>query len=332
MILWTVTVLSCCCVFFAEECLSTPLITQSKLSNKHGLEFLRHRFQSIDKPEGVSSRRRRSSETAIIECMEMITEEGVFYHTASHVNNTCGIYIFTAPDEKIELKVSYLDVPCENDGAISLLDGWEMNGEIFPNEFDHPNPNSRVLEVCGRRKIKDGFRTTQNAAMILYRMPRRNSGFRFSIRFLKNPRPCNVLLQDFEATLTLRNYASRSNCTIVSLFPAEVRVLSLSVGVVSTMGKGIELETGTVHKCNKRGLDDFLQIGGSTSLDTSQLLLTDAVCGMDSKASRHTEVINCDYTVVRLVSSGAFDNSVIITMKIVSSGDQATFNCPKIEV
>ncbi|XP_063908668.1 corticotropin-releasing factor-binding protein-like isoform X2 [Zophobas morio] len=132
---------------------------------------------------------------------------------------------------------------------------------------------------------------------------------------------CNVLFQSTEDIYTLRNYGKRSNCSVSTLFPAAVRVASLNIGVVPSLGRGIELETGTIHKCQKRGLDDFLQVGGSRGLDNANLLLADSVCGLDSKPEKHVEIIACETTTIRLVSSGAFDNSATVAIRQLTPED-----------
>lgn len=45
----------------------------------------------------------------------------------------------------------------------------------------------------------------------------------------------------------------------------------------------IELE----FQCQKRGLDDYVQIGGSTGLDNTYLQVVDSICGLDSKAGMY---------------------------------------------
>ncbi|XP_008201043.1 corticotropin-releasing factor-binding protein isoform X2 [Tribolium castaneum] len=271
----------------------------------------------------AQARSKRTSDHIITDCIFMTSEEGDFYHKSSIADGTaCGAYIFSDPDQTIEVHFNYLDVPCENGGLVSFVDGWELNGEFFPSPSDHPLPlNSRFTEFCGKRKVKQTFKSSQNVALIQYRMPAKGTSFGFSVRFIKNPTPCNVLFQSTEDIYTLRNYGKRSNCSLSTLFPAAVRVASLNVGIVPSLGRGIELETGTIHKCQKRGLDDYLQIGGSRGLDNANLLLADSVCGLDSKPGKHVEVIACGTTTVRLVSSGAFDNSATVAIRGLTEDD-----------
>ncbi|CAH1175664.1 unnamed protein product [Phaedon cochleariae] len=274
----------------------------------------------------TSMRSKRTEDHHITECIFMSSEEGDFYHKASTVDGkACGAYIFSEPDQNIEIRINYLNVPCERGGLISVVDGWELNGEFFPSPRDHFRPlRSRFSEFCGEKRVKQVFVSSQNVALVQYRMPARGSSFSFNVKFVKNPTPCNVLIQT-EDIYTLRNYGKRANCSVSTLFPAVVKVAALNVGIKPSAGRGIELETGTIHKvrfeCQKRGLDDYVQIGGSSGLDNANLQVSDSLCGLDSKAGRHVEVVACDTTTVRMVSSGAFDNSVTVYLRQLNDDD-----------
>lgn len=51
----------------------------------------------------------------------MTSEEGDYYHKALSVDGqACGVYIFGEPDQNIEIRFNYLDVPCENGGLVSV--------------------------------------------------------------------------------------------------------------------------------------------------------------------------------------------------------------------
>jgi len=54
---------------------------------------------------------------------------------------------------------------------------------------------------------------------------------------------CNILLEGTADVYTLRNYRKRVKCSLTTLYPASVKVLSLNVGL-----QDVEVETGTVHK------------------------------------------------------------------------------------
>lgn len=65
--------------------------------------------------------------------------------------------------------------------------------------------NSRFTEFCGKRKIKQIFKSSQNVALIQYRMPAKGTSFGFSVRFIKNPtRKCHSWTKqrhDFQPTV-----------------------------------------------------------------------------------------------------------------------------------
>jgi hypothetical protein len=54
---------------------------------------------------------------------------------------------------------------------------------------------------------------------------------------------CNILLEGKADVYTLRNCRKHVNCSLTTLYPASVEVLSLNVGL-----QDVEVETGTVHK------------------------------------------------------------------------------------
>ncbi|XP_076252893.1 corticotropin-releasing factor-binding protein isoform X1 [Rhynchophorus ferrugineus] len=273
------------------------------------------------------SRSKRDPAHRVDECIFMTLEEGEFFIKPGtrQPGETCGIYIAADPDQNVEIRFNYLDVPCDDGGLVVVVDGWELKGEVFPNAADHPKSfKSRFSDFCGRRKIKQALLSSQNVALIQYRMPSRAASFSFTVRFVKNPTPCNILLQPDE-TYTLRNYDRRSNCSLSSLFPAAVNILDINVGVTPSRNRGLEFETGVIHKvrpeCLKRGLDDYIQVGGSNGLNNLNMDIADTLCGLSSKPVNHVDYIGCGTTSVRLVSSGAYDNSVTINFRKLTEND-----------
>lgn len=56
-----------------------------------------------------------------LDCIFMGSEEGDYYHKAiSADGKACGAYIFSEPDQNIEIKFNYFDVPCENGGLVAV--------------------------------------------------------------------------------------------------------------------------------------------------------------------------------------------------------------------
>merc|ERR1712071_731627 len=57
---------------------------------------------------------------------------------------------------------------------------------------------------------------------------------------------------------------------------------------------------GLMHKCQEKGMTDYIEIGGSFGLDTAAMMTADTVCGaaLDNKSTEET--IACGITTVRL--------------------------------
>ncbi|KYN14986.1 PREDICTED: corticotropin-releasing factor-binding protein [Trachymyrmex cornetzi] len=251
----------------------------------------------------------------ITDCMFVTSESGPFsYISPTDDDNVCGIYFLTDPDRVVEIHFHSFDVPCDHRGLLAVIDGWEMNGEVFPSENDHSlSMKERTNEFCGKNKwYRRTFTSSQNAALLQYRVPLRGKGFVISARYQKNPRPCNVLSVSTTDPFTLRNYGRRINCTLMAVYPGVVQIIALGIGG-SSHGIVHTTETGTLHKCNAGSPRDQVQIGGSRGFDTIKLDVIDSICGIDSKPDIK-ELVVYDVTVVRLLSSGYYDNSVTVAI------------------
>ncbi|XP_060829973.1 corticotropin-releasing factor-binding protein [Bombus pascuorum] len=253
----------------------------------------------------------------VTDCMFITAEPGSFIYTSkTDDDEVCGIFFLAGPDQKVEINFLTFDIPCEHRGLISVVDGWELNGEVFPSEMDHRLPlKQRSSEFCGKNiGAKRSFTSSQNAAVIRYRIPKPGKGFTLFAKFLKNPRPCNVLAASVDEPYTLRNYGRRINCTYVALYPGTVHVIALGVGVSNFLGATRTTETGTLRKCDETSPHDQVIIGGSDGLDTSKVQIIDSICGIDSKPD-YRELVEYGVTSVRLVSSGFYENSVTVQVQ-----------------
>ncbi|XP_018305182.1 corticotropin releasing hormone binding protein [Mycetomoellerius zeteki] len=251
----------------------------------------------------------------ITDCMFVTSESGLFsYVSPTDDDNVCGIYFLTDPDRVVEIHFHSFDVPCDHRGLLAVIDGWELNGEVFPSESDHSlSMKERTNEFCGKNKwYRKTFTSSQNAALLQYRVPLRGKGFVVSARYQKNPRPCNVLSVSTTDPFTLRNYGRRINCTLVAVYPGVVQIIALGIGG-SSHGVVHTTETGILRKCDARSPRDQVQIGGSRGFDTTNLDVIDSICGIDSKPDIK-ELVVYDVTVVRLLSSGYYDNSVTVAI------------------
>ncbi|XP_045765570.1 corticotropin-releasing factor-binding protein [Maniola jurtina] len=243
------------------------------------------------------------------DCFLVTSEEGeLFFKSPSDEPTVCGIYMITEPDKRIQVIFNYLDVPCENGGLVAWVDGWELNGQVWPaDSWD----DDRVIEYCDQRPQRK-LVSRQNAALIQYRVPARGKGFAVTIRHLRNARPCNLMLFGAEGVYTLRNHGVTGNCSLIAVSPATVRVLDLNIGQSVKRGALLDAETGTIHHCTKRGLADYADIGGAGGLDHTKMEIYDSICGLDSNEAYRPAFIACEDTVVRLRSSGKYQNSITL--------------------
>ncbi|XP_022119848.1 corticotropin-releasing factor-binding protein [Pieris rapae] len=243
------------------------------------------------------------------DCFMVTSEEGeLFFKSPTDDPVVCGIYMIAEPDKRIQVTFNYLDVPCDNGGLVAWIDGWELNGQVWPaDSWD----DDRMIESCDRRPQRK-LVSRQNAALIQYRVPARGKGFAVTIRHLKNTRPCNLMLFGAEGVYTLRNHGEAGNCSIIAISPTTVRVLDLNVGQTVKRDTLLEMETGTIHRCTKRGLPDYVDIGGASGLDHTRMEVFDSLCGLDSIEGHRPISIACEDTVVRLVSAGRYQNSITL--------------------
>ncbi|KAK8384809.1 hypothetical protein O3P69_014392 [Scylla paramamosain] len=262
--------------------------------------------------------RERRSARIIEDCMLVGLEEGTYYYKSRGTGDVCGVYLLSQPDEAVQVSFDYLNVDCESDGLVSFVDGWELRGELFPGEGDAPL-EGRVHEFCGRLK-KKVFRSSGNAALIQYRIPARGDTFKITVRYTKNKAPCNILVDDVSGIYTLRNHGRRQNCSVTTIFPATVNLVQLAVGVVGSVPNRA-IETGVLSRCQKRGAQDFVQIGGGQGLDPLHMIVEDSICGLDTNPRVPASHILCGMTTVRLVSSGRVDNSVTVALSQITDVD-----------
>ncbi|XP_065580956.1 corticotropin-releasing factor-binding protein-like [Artemia franciscana] len=259
----------------------------------------------------------------IDDCIAVTSKQGHFFYKAIHpAADICGLYFITDPEEKIEIQIEYIDVSCRSGGVISVVDGWELNGEYFPSVEDHHLPlEDRIVSTCsekgsthytGRRR----FISSQNAALVQFHVPHQGESFSIRVQYIPNPTPCNILVEGTSETYTLTNHGRHWNCSVTTLFPAEIQIQSINVGTVpSRRLHDFEVETGVMHKCDKRRFKDYLQIGGSNGLDSSGLTIADTICGYKNEIESYQSLIGCGTSTVRLVSSGRFFNTALVGIR-----------------
>ena len=64
-----------------------------------------------------------------------------------------------------------------------VFDGWILKGEKFPSSQDHPLPTTeRYIDFCESGLSRRSIRSSQNVAMIFFRVHEPGNGFTLTIR------------------------------------------------------------------------------------------------------------------------------------------------------
>ena len=128
----------------------------------------------------------------------MKSEEDTYRFQSEGYKNICGLYVISDPDYLVEFEFDEFDVSCAKGGLLSVVDGWELNGQFFPGTEDHLLPrNKRYQEYCGIVKPWKSFRTSQNVGLLEFRIPTRGEGFTVRVRFIPNPKRKSFLNFDY---------------------------------------------------------------------------------------------------------------------------------------
>lgn len=77
-----------------------------------------------------------------------------------------------------------------NAPLLQVVDGWELNGQFFPSADDHQLPvHNRYEAFCNSQKTPKKrvvYASSQNVAMLQFRMPKAGNWFQVSVRFVRN--------------------------------------------------------------------------------------------------------------------------------------------------
>lgn len=250
----------------------------------------------------------------ITECMTVASRPGRYIYQSTGEGSTCGVYLAANPDQLVEIELEHTDVPCDG-SLLAILDGWELNGSVFPDTNDHELPMSyRVTEMCNERMPrKRRFISSQNAALIQYLIPSKGKGFSFRVRFVSNPLPCNILMSDMEGLFTMKNLGRAKNCSLTTLlFPANFEIKHMEIG-------------GSRKTC--QDCMDKVEIGGSSSLESAHLATKETFCECDTpKIHGKKSTVLCGSSTVRMVSTEGSENTLSIWARPADYGDDLDFD------
>ncbi|CAL1542579.1 unnamed protein product [Lymnaea stagnalis] len=239
------------------------------------------------------------------------SEPGAYTYVSDGVKRLCSLYVAAPVDHVVEIEFVYLDVSCEEDGAVVLLDGWELDHEIFPSPNDHPQPmTARYLPFCGQMTPTEVYTTGQNIAQLHFVVPTLGEGFTIVLNFLVNPKPCNMmLLTNKYDKIQLTNFGLRRNCTVMSLYPQRVQLSYVSVGEREPNDE-FDTSAGLRSLCSSEGGLDRVQLYQGTGVGSLGRRLVLEFCGVRQTSAPRAVKLRCHSSAIRLESSGLFDNVI----------------------
>ncbi|XP_034296981.1 corticotropin-releasing factor-binding protein isoform X1 [Pantherophis guttatus] len=237
-----------------------------------------------------------------LRCLDMLSIEGQFTFTAEQPQMHCATFFIGEPEEFISIDFDFVNIDCQAGDFLKVFDGWILKGEKFPSSSDHPLPTSeRYRDFCEAGASPTTIRSSQNVAMIFFRIQDAGNGFTLTIKKQPNLFPCNIISQTPSGRFTMIVPHQHRNCSFSIIYPTLIKISDLSLGHL----QGFHLKKPTAG-C--RGAGDFMELLGGNGLDPSKMLPLADLCHSFSGPAQMK--IGCDNTVLRLVSSGKHINQV----------------------
>uniref|UniRef100_A0A1A8EP77 Corticotropin-releasing factor-binding protein n=1 Tax=Nothobranchius korthausae TaxID=1143690 RepID=A0A1A8EP77_9TELE len=306
-------------LFFLLLCLSVLKGDSRYIENN---EIAKDELYSIFNPDP----RRDSADVLMyrrpLRCLDMVSVEGQFTFTAESPQLSCAAFFMAEPNEVISVDYDRADIDCSGGDFITVFDGWVMKGEKFPSTQDHPLPlHERYVDFCDSGSVRRSVRSSQNVAMIFFRVHSAGSSFTVTVRKHINPFPCNVISQSPEGTYTMASPQQHRNCSFSIIYPVAIDISEFSLGRHNNLPKRALLG------CAETG--DYVQLLGGNGIDTSKLLPITDLC-ISFSGPTHMKIA-CDNTVVRMVSSGRFVSRVSFSYRLLDSQELQTIKLNNVE-
>ncbi|XP_044193216.1 corticotropin-releasing factor-binding protein-like [Thunnus albacares] len=268
----------------------------------------------------LSLDQKRESEDFIfrrpLKCLDMLATDGFFTFVASRPQLACAAFIIAEPSEVISLELSDVTIDCGAGDFIKMFDGWVLKGEKFPSNQDHLLPlHQRYTDYCSSTATGATSRSSQNVAMIFFRIHSPDSGFTLAVKKLHNPFPCNIMSQSPEGSFTMVMPHTRRNCSFSIIYPVEIQLTELSLG----QAKSNELSPQRQVWSGCSGSGDYVELLGGNGVDTSRMFPVADLCFSLSGLAQMK--IGCDNSVVRLVSSGNYINRVSFQYRLLERNE-----------
>ncbi|XP_015859685.2 corticotropin-releasing factor-binding protein [Peromyscus maniculatus bairdii] len=235
-----------------------------------------------------------------LRCLDMLSLPGQFTFTADQPQLHCAVFFIGDPDEFITIHFDLVSIDCQGGDLLKVFDGWILKGEKFPSSQDHPLPTTkRYTDFCESGLTRRSITSSQNVAMVFFRVHEPGNGFTLTVKKVPTLFPCNVISQTSSGRFTLVVPHQHQNCSFSIIYPVAIRISDLTLG----HGHGLQKPS---DDCG--GTGDFVELLGGNGLDPSKMMpLADLCFPFQGPAQMK---ISCDNTVVRMVSSGKQINRV----------------------
>uniref|UniRef100_A0A8C5AAB7 Corticotropin-releasing factor-binding protein n=1 Tax=Gadus morhua TaxID=8049 RepID=A0A8C5AAB7_GADMO len=164
-------------------------------------------------------------------CLDMLATEGQFTFMTAQPQLACAAFLIGEPTEVISLELSDVNIDCSAGDFIKIFDGWVLKGEKFPSSQDHPLPlRQRYTDYCSSSAAGGAVLSSQNVAMVFFRIHSPDSGFTLTVKKQHNPMPCNIMSQSPEGSFTMVMPHHHWNCSFSIIYPVELQLTELSLG------------------------------------------------------------------------------------------------------
>ncbi|XP_063151614.1 corticotropin-releasing factor-binding protein isoform X2 [Candoia aspera] len=166
-----------------------------------------------------------------LRCLDMLSIEGQFTFTADQPQVHCATFFIGEPEEFISIDFDFVSIDCQAGDFLKVFDGWILKGEKFPSSLDHPLPTfQRYRDFCEAGAIRTTIRSSQNVAMIFFRIQDAGNGFTLTIKKQPNLFPCNVISQTPSGSFTMIVPHQHRNCSFSIIYPAVIKISDLRLG------------------------------------------------------------------------------------------------------
>uniref|UniRef100_A0A3Q3AJP3 Corticotropin-releasing factor-binding protein n=1 Tax=Kryptolebias marmoratus TaxID=37003 RepID=A0A3Q3AJP3_KRYMA len=254
-------------------------------------------------------------------CVDMVAVEGQFTFTAESPQLSCAAFFMAEPNEVISVEYDRVDIDCSGGDFITVFDGWVMKGEKFPSSQDHPLPlYERYVDYCDSGSVRNNVRSSQNVAVVFFRIHSAGSSFTLTVKKHINPFPCNVISQSPEGSYTMVIPQQHRNCSFSIIYPVAIDISEFSLGRRNFPKRSLP-------GCVESG--DYVQLLGGNGIDTSKLLPITDLC-ISFTGPTHMK-IGCENTVVRMVSSGNFVSRVSFSYRLLNNQELQTIKLNNVE-